>query len=421
LTGPVSWKSFSAAPHRVFFFSGGLYSVLAVAMWTLQQYSLYAPLIFSTDSQAVTAAGPILWSVPFPKGHGMLMLYPLLAYYIFGFLLVTFPRWLETEEIPRSRYLGLWGLLLAGSYTMLAGLLLGKTVVLLGLGLTLAFYLAGMLTLGGVYLRTSQPRSQQTVMLTGMLMAQAGLAAGMVGVSTDSPGAYHAMLALGKYGFLLPLIFAVVYRMVPFFTSNVSPGLDLRRSRFGLQLFTGFSFLRLALELAVMPEYYWMADLGLLAVLLWEMAVWRFWRATYPPLLVVIYQALFWFVVSLTMYVFQSLALFAGWSSQPPFGLGPLHALVVGGFGTLLLGLSTRVTLGHSGRGLAASLPVSAMFQLWQLVPLSRVLPEIVGYWHPQLLMHGFWAGGGWVLVMGAWLPLVGHMLLRPRSDGRPG
>ena len=54
-------------------------------------------------------------------------------------------------------------------------------------------------------------------------------------------------------------------------------------------------------------------------------------------------------------------------------------------------------------------------------MPLSRIIPGIMGYWRPELASQGYWSGGLWVIVFGIWLLIVGHILLRPRYDGRPG
>ncbi|MCH7479015.1 MAG: NnrS family protein, partial [SAR324 cluster bacterium] len=79
------------------------------------------------------------------------------------------------------------------------------------------------------------------------------------------------------------------------------------------------------------------------------------------------------------------------------------------------------VTLGHSGRGLFTDRTIPLLFYGFQIVPVSRIAPEILGYWRPELAVQSFWSGALWVLFFAIWFLGVGSILLRPRSDGRPG
>jgi uncharacterized protein involved in response to NO len=257
--------------------------------------------------------------------------------------------------------------------------------------------------------------------VAGLLAGMAGIAAMAWALASDAPWAYRAMRWVGLYPFLLLVVLTVVYRMVPFFTSTVSPGYELRRSRSALPLFAAAAVARAALGFAGLVAWSWLPDALLLATLLRELALWRPWRAQMPPLLLILYLALGWFVLAFALGAGESLAVLLGGLPAPPFRNAALHALAVGGFGGLLLGISTRVSLGHSGGGLATDRLLHMLFWGFQAVPLARVLPEVLGYWFPALSVHGFWAGLGWVLVFGVWFARVGPALMRPRVDGRPG
>jgi uncharacterized protein involved in response to NO len=59
-----------------------------------------------------------------------------------------------------------------------------------------------------------------------------------------------------------------------------------------------------------------------------------------------------WFGLAMALYTLQSLTLcFTG---QWLLAKAPLHALSIGYFSAVLMAMSTRVTLGHSGRLLKA-------------------------------------------------------------------
>ncbi len=83
---------------------GGLYAVIAVAVWTLQQASFFSVLY-----------RPIFWTLPYHQAHAFMMIYGLFGFYLFGFLLTTFPRWLDSAPIPKPVYISACLCLSAGA------------------------------------------------------------------------------------------------------------------------------------------------------------------------------------------------------------------------------------------------------------------------------------------------------------------
>lgn len=405
----ISWQSFSAAPHRLFLWGGGLYAVVSIALWTLQQASLYT-----------SALAPITWSVAYPQAHAFMMIYGVLGFYVFGFLLTTFPRWLATDPVPRPVYLTAWLLLMTGTHGFWLGLFLGRGLALAAVLAVLAAYLVGIGACLHVLRHTQAEHTQQVYIIAGLVMGALGIAAMAVSLAAPAPWAYRAARWIGVYPFLLLVVLTVVYRMVPFFTSTVTPGYEVRRSPSALPLFAIALVARAVLGYAGLAAWTWPADAVLLGTLLRELVRWRFWRVRRPPLLVILYLALAWFVAGFALGTGESLAVLLG---APPglFHNAALHALAVGGFGSLLLGISTRVSLGHSGGGLVTDRLLNALFWGYQVVPLARVLPDLLGHWVPSLAVQGYWSGVGWVLVFGLWFWRVGPVLMRPRLDGRPG
>lgn len=419
----ANWTSFSAAPHRLFFWSGVLYGLAAVSLWTLQQASLYTGLL-----------SPLAWSVPFPPAHGFMMIFPLMGFYLFGFLLTTFPRWLDGEPVPRASYLLAWTALNLGGYGFWLGLWIAPWLVAMGCGLVAVGYLVATGACLRVLLKCQETaRSlplgpdrpvrpyQQWFILLGLLAGVAGILLAGYAFASGDRWAFRAARWVGLYPFLLQVVLGVVYRMVPFFTTAVTPGMELRRSRSMLPILAGCLWLRAWAGYQGWILLAWPLDLMLLILLARELVVWRFWRANFPPLLWILYLALGWFLLSFALSGGEGFYQWWTGAAAPPFRNAALHALTVGGFGGLLLGISTRVSLGHSGGGLSTDALLAGLFLAWQGVALARVLPEIAGFWWPQWGLHGFWSGIGWVAVFGLWFARVGPALMRPRSDGRPG
>jgi uncharacterized protein involved in response to NO len=406
----ASWQSFSAAPHRLFLWGGGLYAVLSIALWTVQQASLYAGWL-----------RPIDWSVPYPQAHAFMMIYGVLGFYIFGFLLTTFPRWLGAEPVPRRLYVPAWVLLMAGAHGFWLGLFLGRALALAAMLAMLLAYGVVLRALLAVLLRAGAERTQPLTLSAGLTMGALGIALSAWALASGEPWAWRAAHWVGIYPFLLLVVLTVVHRMVPFFTSTVTPGYELRRSRAAPPLFAVAVGARALLGYAGLDAWTWLPDAALLLTLVRELVLWRFWRASRPPLLLILYLALGWFVLAFALGAAESLSVLLGGALAPPFHNAALHALTVGGFGGLLLGISTRVSLGHSGGGLATDRLLAALFWGYQLVPLARVLPDVLGHWQPMWAVQGYWSGLGWVLVFGLWFWRVGPVLMRPRVDGRPG
>lgn len=416
MTNPslAAWRSFSAAPHRLFFWGGSLYAVVSVALWTLQQASLFTG-----------ALPPIVWNLAAPQAHAFMMIYGLFGLYFMGFLLTVFPRWLDGEAVPPRTYVTAWALMLAGALGFWLGLFLDARLALAAVLALLAGHLLGLGACLKVLRRAvaamrpdlAQPAHATAALALGAL----GLAAYALFIAGGEPWAYRLARGMGLYGYVLAMVFTVAWRMVPFFTGTVSPGYEVRRGAYALPLFFAACVLRAALVALDAGRWLWLADLALLAVLARELVRWRCWRVRRPPLLVVLYLALGWVALGLALSAVEGLLVWLGLVAAPPFRNAALHAMAVGGFGTLLLGFPTRVTLGHSGRGLATGRFVAGLFYGFQLVPLARIVPEIAGFWLPAMAIQGYWAGLGWVAAFGVWFARFAPVLMRPRADGRLG
>jgi uncharacterized protein involved in response to NO len=125
----------------------------------------------------------------------------------------------------------------------------------------------------------------------------------------------------------------------------------------------------------------------------------------------VLYSGYLWLIVGL------ALDGLAGLGAVPPYPA--LHALSVGAIGVFTLGMMARVTLGHTGRVMAASRLTVGAFVLANAAALVRVLLPMLA---PG--QYGLWldlSAGLWMLAFGLFLGIYGPMLVAPRADGRPG
>jgi uncharacterized protein involved in response to NO len=144
----------------------------------------------------------------------------------------------------------------------------------------------------------------------------------------------------------------------------------------------------------------------------WRLARWQGWRTIDVPLLWVLHVGYAWLVVAL--------ALKAAWLlASAAWAIYWMHAFTAGAFGTMILGVTTRATLGHTGRPLAASRFTAVAYVLVTLAVLVRVfVPPLVPAWFVAGLAT---ASSLWIAAFLIYLVIYAPMFFRPRVDGRPG
>jgi uncharacterized protein involved in response to NO len=98
--------------------------------------------------------------------------------------------------------------------------------------------------------------------------------------------------------------------------------------------------------------------------------------------------------------------------------MAAMHALTAGAIGTMLLGVMSRVALGHTGRPLVVSGATVAAYALLFAAASTRVsAPFLPTLYLPLVLASGLLWSAAFALFTAAYLPI----LTRPRPDGRPG
>ena len=95
-----------------------------------------------------------------------------------------------------------------------------------------------------------------------------------------------------------------------------------------------------------------------------------------------------------------------------------LHAAGVGAMGGLVLGVMSRVALGHTGRPLVLPKGIASAFVLIHAGAVLRVAAVVsLGPWLPLIAVSTIC----WVIAYGLFVARYAPILLAPRPDGRPG
>ncbi|MDP2304696.1 MAG: NnrS family protein [Pseudomonadota bacterium] len=368
--------------------------------------------LFFPTAAALAVVGLVAWGVQLagiplgllPSDHAGFMVWGVFGSGIFGFLLTAYPRQ-NDAAMPTATLL--WGLL-AAQLLSVAALLLGRSVLPPELRAVLVA-LPWVATLGWVLpvARASLKRRWDDTTAAIPL----ALAAAVVGVVLHALEPIPLLAGTGVRGisfgvgpFVVLVALAVLDRVLPFFSARAVANAGATPGATGGDAYTGRRtpwFLgplaALLWAKALFPAHAAWFAAGLLVVLLRQWWGWRPWPAARTPMIAVIHVGLGW----------MALAWFADLLGAP--ATVGTHALLVGGIGTLLFGISMRVVRGHSNLPVVLGRAGAVVMVLAQLAAALRVW---VG-----------WAGGGTALYVasaallvaafGVWLVRFGPVVAR--------
>ncbi len=381
------------AGFRPFFLLGSLYAVGSLAAWLV---------VF-----AVPGARSARWLEPWPAPywHGHEMIFGFVATAIAGFLLTAVPSWTDTPRVrgrPLALLVGVW---LLGRVALWLAAWLPGGVVAVADG---AFLPLLALTVGRPIWRARRPGNAPVVVVLVLLsLANLGLHAS---VMAGDPGAMRSRLHLALY-LVLVLLAIISGRIVPLFTRNAlrrrgveaavvtSPAVE-RLLPFAMGAAVGLALLREGSTASGMASLFCAVLLGL------RQRRWQPLRTLDQPILWVLHVGHAWLALG---FAFTGVAALA-----PVFPASTaLHALGAGAIGTSIVGVMSRVALGHTGREIEAS---SAMVVAYALV----ILGGLVRVFGPLALPGSYratviWAGSLWAVGYVLFALRSGPVLTRPR------
>lgn len=401
------WSTYTAAPHRVMFLPGVIQAVAVMLWWLL-------------DMESRQSGGPGLVSggLPGPALHIWSMLYGFFPFFVFGFLFTALPNWLNGPAIPRPAYVSAGVLMALGVFLVHAGTMV-PDLVLAGL----AAHVSGWVVAVWALLRTlmkapPQDKIHAAIATSAALLGGLGDTVYLLwAAGADIPDGLTMAHMLGLWGFLTPTFMAVCHRMVPWFTSRIVPNYVMIRPHAPLWVLLAGFLSHAGLVLAGHTDLSWPADLTMAGIVFWFSARWGVARGMRQVrLLAMLHVAFLWAGLAFALYGIDSLAAFAGLNWRA--GQAPVHALGIGFFSAMLIGMASRVSLGHSGRKLEADGATWGLFWLSQLAALIRMLPDLISALPTRLITL---AGLLWLLAFGLWAWKYAPMYWRSRVDGKPG
>ncbi|CAH1385618.1 NnrS family protein [Candidatus Nitrotoga sp. M5] len=403
------WHIFSAAPHRVMFFGGALQAV-AVMVWLLTELLTSYGVLWH----------PLAWAIAPNAAHAWLMMYGLFPFFMFGFLMTTYPRWMKGSDIPRHRYMPAFLLLILGTVSFYLGLFFSHTLLIIAIVSTLSGWLLALYALLRVLLDTThQNKRHPQLIFVALSLGWCSLVAYLVWLLSGNAAWLHLSIQGGLWLFLLPVFSSVAHRMIPFFTASALTHNYIPSPHWAWWIILAASAGHGLLQINNASAWLWLCDAPLAIVALYLTHSWGLRRSLKFPLLGILHIGFAWIGIAMLLFAVQSFVLFISNGETFIWRLAPLHALTIGCFSTLLIGMATRVTLGHSGLPMNVGKPINLMFIGIQLVAILRVLADILP------IQTGHWlyvaAGAVWLACFGSWAVRYFPVYWRPRTDGRPG
>jgi uncharacterized protein involved in response to NO len=389
---------FFSAPHRLMF-AGGVVQLLAAMLlwaWVLagRYFGLPAP------------------ALPWPPAwiHAGLMVFGVFPWFIFGFLMTALPKWMGAGPLASRQYVPPFLLLAAGWCLYYGGLFL-TALGPLGLVLAAAGWLWGAFSLWQATRGSLNDRRHAFAVLAALVIGALALLVYALALAKLDARWFRVAAEAGLWGGLTPIFFIVLHRMLPFFTGAVvrpyQPYSPMWALWLMLAALAGHGLLA-ALET---HAWRWLPD-ALAAGIAWHLSSrWGLKATLKVPMVAMLHLGTLWLGTAMALFAVQGLLSAFGvyWG-----GLLPLHALGIGFFASILVGMSTRVTLGHSGRPIGEDRWAWPLFRALQAVVVLRLAGEFAG-------TLNVFAALGWLVVFGLWASRYFPMYFRPRPDGQPG
>ena len=380
-------KRLAIAPHRLYFFLGGLAVTMLFCWWLLQ--------LLQQQSQAL----PL---------HALLMPLGVFPLFILGFTFTAGPRWLALDTPDHD-------FMLHGA-TYFVGMLLVLCSAALGLHALrssgFVFMLAAWCAVTWRWiglLRHSRTVDKQHA--RALAAAMLGGALALLATLCWSAGWSEAWLAareLSFFAFLLPVFLTVCHRMLPFFSSNVLAEYTPWRPERLLTFWLSGCVLQACAD---MLAWHWLAALNAAALavsFLYTSWRWGIARSLQNRLLAMLHLSFAWLSVVFALQTAASLGLVATSAA--------LHALALGFMGTMLVAFVSRVSFGHSGRPLQVSNFLWLLYLALHAAAIARVAASLLAM--PALLI---WSAAAWLLLLIGWMGMMLPLYLGARADGKPG
>jgi uncharacterized protein involved in response to NO len=403
------WEIFTAAPHRMMFFAGAVQLFLPLLFWSVELLGRHTDLWTPLDTLI-----PTTWA------HAFIMLYGVFSFFIFGFLMTVYPRWMNGELVSKVAYVSSFTCLSLGMLLFQIGIFINITLAAVGLAIFLLGWAIGQFALFSVYKKApTKNKIYETILNFALAAGWIGSASFLLWLLTNDWRFQFFSLRAGLWIYLLPILFSVAHRMIPFFSSNIIRDYPIYQPMWTLRIVLASCIGHLILETMQLAQWLFIADIPLAFVAILHSIKWQFKNSFADRLLAVLHMAFLWLGIGMLLFSIQSLYLL--FSGELILGKGPLHAITIGFFTSLLIAMASRVSLGHSGRKLILGRITWSLFLGIQLTALLRVFADISALNSLFGLSLNIITSLIWIVCIGTWVVRFVPFYITARVDGQPG
>lgn len=371
---------------RPFFLSAGIWAALTVAIWLP---------VLAGQMTLPTAFGPVEW-------HTHELIYGFVPAAVAGFLLTAVPNWTGRLPVTGTPLLALFLIWIAGR----AAISISNWI---GAPLASAIDLSFLVVLAAVVAREiiAGKNTRNLKVLIAVALLFVGNAVFHAEVIWGVWSGYGVRIGISAAILLIMLIGG---RIIPSFTRNwlvrQGPGrLPVPFSKFDAAVMLG-SACALA-SWVVLPENELTALLAVAAGVAnaIRLARWAGERTAAEPLLWVLHIAYAFIPVG---FLLVAVAI---WRPEVVAPSGALHSWTAGAIGLMILAVMTRASLGHTGRPLTATLPITMTYLVVTIAGIARIVAAFDRAREPMLHL----SATAWVLGFAGFAIIYGPILTKPR------
>jgi uncharacterized protein involved in response to NO len=377
---------------RPFFLLAGLFATIAVPLWLMVLQGRLDP---------ASHLPPAVW-------HGHEMVFGFAIAVIAGFLLTAVSNWTGQRTASGFHLAGLAALWLAGRVALLCG---GHIPTWAAIVIDTAFL---PVLAAGLAVALLAAGNRRNIVFPVILLVLSGvnlsIHVGSIGIIDWDPSRGLRV----AIDLILLVIGVLGGRVIPSFTKNAVPGAKVNPCpKASMLALIGLAALALSDVATSNPTVTGSIALAAGIVNGLRMKGWGSLSTSKHPILWILHVGYAWLVIGL---ILRGLADLSG-IVPPDAGL---HALTAGAVGSMILGMMSRVALGHTGRSIIPARATVIAYWLLNAAAMIRVLTPLLltgEFYHPGIAASGALWSLSFLIFTIVYLPI----LIRPRADGRPG
>lgn len=376
-----------ATGFRPFYLGGALFACAAMLVWLalLDGYALphFAP-----------GLPGVLW-------HAHEMIFGFGGAIVSGFLLTAVRAWSERNPAHGGMLAATWLLWLAGRVALAYAPPVAAAVI------DIAF----LPVVAGLLLRVLVgQKNSHNIFLPAALALLAVLNLLFHVWALNGHADWALRTAYGAVGMFVLFVTIIGGRIIPSYTLEAIPGLEIQSRRFVERAVMPLTMLAFALDaFAVSPLVIAATAIAAAVVHGLRLLSWHSWRVGNRPILAILHIAYAWIPAGCLLLAAAALGFI-------PHSIA-IHAFTVGAMGCAIIAMITRTARVHTRRPLVAGYMEIACYGLLVIAALIRTL---VPWLAPQLTTHAInLSGACWIVAFVFYCIRFAGWLATPRIDGK--